>query len=54
MAAAWGDIEAVRMLLEAGADRTIRTRIDEFATPEEEARTLGQQAAAELIAGWPG
>ena len=54
MAAAWGDLEAVRMLLGAGADRTIRTRIDEFATPEEEARTLGQQAAAELIAGWPG
>jgi len=54
MAAAWGDLEAVRMLLGAEADRTIRTRIDEFATPEEEARALGQRAAADLIAGWPG
>ena len=33
MAAAWGDLEAVRMLLGAGADRTIRTRFDSSPPP---------------------
>jgi ankyrin repeat protein len=48
-AAARGNLDAVRLLLDAGADQTIRTRIDDFATPEEEARKLGQTAAADLI-----
>jgi ankyrin repeat protein len=54
MAAAKGELDAVRLLLDAGADRSIRTRIDDFATPEEEARLLGQTAAADLIRDWDG
>jgi len=49
MAAAVDDRRAMRMLLEAGADRTIRTRIDDCTTPEEEARLLGQHAAADFL-----
>lgn len=52
MAAAKGRLDAVRLLLTAGADPTVRTRIDDFATPEEEARLLGQTAAADLIRDW--
>ncbi len=37
MAAVRNDIEAVKILLEAGADRTLQTKIDDYATPEEEA-----------------
>jgi uncharacterized protein len=48
-AAARGNLDAVRLLLDAGADPSLRTRIDDFATPEEEARRLGQTAAANLI-----
>jgi uncharacterized protein len=49
LAAARGNLEAVRLLLDAGADPSIRTRIDDYATPEEEARSLGQTEAADLI-----
>lgn len=49
MAAAKGNLEAVRLLLDAGADRSVRTRIDDHATAEEEARLLGQTEAADLI-----
>jgi ankyrin repeat protein len=52
MAAAKGNLDAVRLLLDAGADRSIRTRIDDCATAEEEARILGQTAAADLIRDW--
>ena len=48
-AAVRGDLKACRILLARGADRRARTRIDDRATPEEEARRLGQTAAADLI-----
>ena len=44
-----GNLEAIRILLETGADRTIRTRIDGYPTPEEEARNLKQESASNLI-----
>lgn len=43
------DYPAMRMLLGAGADRSIRTRIDDCATAEEEARALGHPDAADFI-----
>lgn len=46
MAAAWNDVEALRLLHEAGADFSIRTRIDAYATPLEEAINLGRSAEA--------
>lgn len=52
MAAAKGNLEAVRLLLDTGADRSVRTRIDDQATPEEEARLLGQTEVADLIRDW--
>lgn len=48
-AAAIGDLEACRILMDHGADRTARTEIDHFATPEEEARHLGENEAAIFI-----
>jgi len=39
-AAARNDVEALKILVESGADLTIRTRIDEYATPLEEAEIL--------------
>ena len=48
-AAAIGDLEACRILMDHGADRSARTEIDHYATPEEEARHLGEHAAADLI-----
>lgn len=41
MAAAWNDVETLRILHEAGADFSIRTRIDAYATPLGEAIILG-------------
>lgn len=49
MAGARGDLEAIRILMENGADPSIRTDIDSYATPAEEAASLGQKAAARLI-----
>lgn len=49
MAAARNDVEAVEILLASGADTTIRTTIDNFATPEEEAISLGAIEAAQFI-----
>lgn len=46
------DQEAMLMLLEAGADLNIRTRIDDYATPEEEARRSGHQRSAEFLASF--
>jgi uncharacterized protein len=40
MAAAREDLHAMELLLQAGADPSIRTRIDSYATPLEEARIL--------------
>ena len=49
MAGARGDLDAIRVLMENGADPSIRTAIDNYATPAEEAGSLGQRAAARLI-----
>ena len=49
MAAMRDNHAALGLLLDAGADTTIRTRIDDCATPEEEARNLGHPVSADLI-----
>jgi hypothetical protein len=46
MAAAWNDVAALRILHKAGADFSLRTRIDEYATPLEEAMLLGNAPEA--------
>lgn len=46
MAAAWNDVETLRLLHEASADFSIRTRIDACATPLEETMILGRSAEA--------
>ncbi|MGB8370149.1 MAG: ankyrin repeat domain-containing protein [Limisphaerales bacterium] len=46
MAAARNDVQALKLLHEAGADFTIRTRIDIYATPLEEAINLGHSPEA--------
>lgn len=45
MAAVREDIEALKLLIRFGADLSIRTRIDECATPLEEARNLKKMRA---------
>lgn len=52
MAAIRDDKESMRILLEAGADRTITTEIDDDATAEEEARNLGHLKSADFIASF--
>jgi hypothetical protein len=49
MAAARDDVEALRLLVRYGADLTIRTEIDDYATPLEEARNLGRLNAAKYL-----
>ena len=51
MAAARDDVEALRLLVRHGADLSIRTDIDDYATPLEEARNLGKLAAAAYLEG---
>ncbi len=48
-AARRNDHKAIDILLAAGADPTIRTEIDEYATPEEEARIVGRSETADYI-----
>ena len=43
------DLRAIRTVIDAGADRGLRTRIDDCLTPEEEPRKLGLADAADLI-----
>jgi ankyrin repeat protein len=43
------DLEAIRVLLDAGADPTLRTRIDEGSTPLEDAEAAGFSEAAALL-----
>lgn len=50
-AAATDDVEGIRLLLAHGADPDARTRIDDCATPLEEARTLGRTAAVRALCG---
>lgn len=51
MAAARDDVEVLRLLVAHGADLTIRTNIDDYATPLEEARILGQHRAVAFLEG---
>ncbi len=45
-AAAQNDVEVLKVLVDAGADLSIRTRIDDYATPLEEAEMLGNSPDA--------
>jgi ankyrin repeat protein len=49
MAAARDDVKALRLLVHFGADLSIRTEIDEYATPLEEAQNLGMSNAAAYL-----
>jgi len=46
-AAAWGDLDSLRLLVDSGADLTIRTEIDEYETPLGE--TVAMNAPLEVI-----
>ena len=48
-AAVRNDVEALKILHESGADFRLRTTVDDYATPLEEARSLNQRHAAEAI-----
>jgi ankyrin repeat protein len=48
-AAASDDVDALRVLVRHGADLTIRTAIDDRATPLEEARLLGKRNAVTYL-----
>lgn len=52
MAALKDDERSMRMLLTAGADRTITTQCDDNSTAEEEARNLGHLKSADFIASF--
>ena len=43
------DAEAVRLLVEAGADPSLRTRIDDHSTPLEDAERMGFSEGVELL-----
>jgi len=49
MAAARNDLHAIKILLDNGADRTLKTIIDDYCTAEQEAMILGKHEAAALI-----
>lgn len=49
MAAARDDVDALRLLVRHGADLSLRTLIDDDATPLEEARRLRKAAAVEYL-----
>ena len=51
MAAARDDVDALRVLVLHGADLSIRTEIDDYATPLEEARHLGKLNAVRYLEG---
>src|SRR5262245_10425574 len=46
------NLAVIERLLEAGADPTLRTRIDDCETPGEMAERAGLRDIAELLAGW--
>ena len=54
LAAMRDDASALTILLDAGAKRSVRTRIDECATAEQEARALGHLKMADLIRDYRG
>jgi len=49
MAAAREDIEALKILIKHGADLTVRTNIDHYATPLEEAEILGKTKSVSFL-----
>ena len=49
MAAARNDVVALKLLVKYGADLGIRTEIDDYATPLEEARNLGRKEAVKYL-----
>jgi ankyrin repeat protein len=49
MAAVREDIEALKILVEHNADLTIRTRIDDYATPLEEAWMMGRDKSVQFL-----
>jgi ankyrin repeat protein len=49
VAAAGGDVATVRALLDAGADRGARTRIDNLTTPADEADAAGHHELAGML-----
>ena len=49
LAAARNDVPALELLVRYGADLTLRTRIDDYATPLEEARHLKRQEAVRYL-----
>ena len=49
MAAARNDLKAIKILLDNGADTTLKTIIDDYCTAEQEATIAGKHEAAELI-----
>ncbi|MEQ1517201.1 MAG: ankyrin repeat domain-containing protein [Usitatibacteraceae bacterium] len=49
IAAARDDVESLKLLVLFGADLTIRTDIDDYATPLEEARNLGKTNACRYL-----
>lgn len=49
LAAARDDVAALRILVAHGADLSIRTNIDDYATPLEEARILGRLKAVAYL-----
>lgn len=52
MAVAEGNLAAVELLLESGADPLLRTRIDEYETAREMAEHAGHEDIANLIASY--
>ena len=52
LAAVLNDEKAMDILLKAGADQTIKTRIDSYATPEQEAKIMGKNKAAHYLANY--
>lgn len=49
LAAVRNDVEALKVLHENGADFSIRTTVDNYYTPLEEARSLNEQRAGDAI-----
>ncbi|MDR3286103.1 MAG: ankyrin repeat domain-containing protein [Prevotellaceae bacterium] len=49
LAAARNDLDAIKILLENGADSSLKTIIDNYCNAEEEATILGQNEAADFI-----
>ncbi|MBW4550211.1 MAG: ankyrin repeat domain-containing protein [Aphanocapsa sp. GSE-SYN-MK-11-07L] len=49
MAAVGEDIEALKLVMQYGADLSIRTGIDDYATPLEEARRLNSTRAVQFL-----